>query len=90
MDISTAPRVPNDNDEPQQCDVCAAENSFVLYDNDKLCSECGYAPDSQEDSFDFDGNSDPWLSWWEYRRANYSGWYGENRVKFVGGFESPW
>lgn len=90
MDISTAPSVPNDDDEPTTCDVCSAENSYVLYDGDKVCSECGHAPDGRQEQFTTDDVADPWAEWFSHRRAEYAGWYGEDRIKFVGGFASAY
>lgn len=71
--------------EPFECD-CGGE--FVMYDGDKVCDDCGLLSGTESVDVDVDG---PWGDWWEERRSDrYSGWYGEDRVKFVGGFLSPW
>lgn len=91
MDIDTAPR-PEDPDEDRECGVCDAEESFVLYDNDKVCRNCGYVPGNGGTNGYNDNVFDQWSEWQEHRRENedYSGWYGEDRIKFVGGFLTPY
>ena len=90
--IETAPRADGaerkDEDESvDKCTHCGAERSYVLYDNDKVCKECGHVPTGSEGP---SNESDPWGEWWEHRSAEYSGFYGPNRIKFVGGFESAY
>jgi predicted amidophosphoribosyltransferase len=78
--INCAPRASN---EPFECPEC--EGEFVMHDNDKMCKDCGLlvGVDSGEDPSE-------WAEWEEHRRENYDGFYGEDRVKMVGGFAGVW
>jgi hypothetical protein len=73
------------DDEDDECPVCGAENSYALYDGDKVCSQCAHVPshDTREEE-----TVDEWTEWQQHRAERYSGWYGEDRIKFVGGFAS--
>lgn len=85
MELKTAPRHDEDGDE--ECAVCDGENTFVLYENDKVCKNCGHAPDSRGRS---ESGLNKWQQWHKHRHEEYSGFYGEERLKFVGGFVSAW
>lgn len=76
-----------EDEEPEECDVCGAEASFVKYDNDKTCKKCGYRP---TESTITSKKKSEWEQWWEHRSDMYSGLRGEDRVKMVGGFASAW
>lgn len=89
MNIETAPSATDGVDEEPTCGVCGAEGSFVLYDRDKVCIECGHAPDGGE-SLDAHNSGDRWVEWWQHRAANYDGFYGDGRIKMVGGFGSAY
>jgi len=84
MNLDTAPSVAYEDDE--ECNNCGATNSFVLYDNDKVCTECQHAPQTDATPT----TTDAWVEWWEHRDANYSGFYGSERIKMVGGFTGPY
>lgn len=85
MDIDAAP-VANEDDEDASCDDCGS-GTYVLYDGDKVCRDCGYLAQPQDSP-----TTDDWSTWVEHRRSNddYSGWYGENRIKMVGGFAAAY
>jgi hypothetical protein len=89
MEIETAPSTDNEDEE---CGICEAEGSFVLYDGDKVCKECGHAPagGSGRDSLSDGGGDTEWADWLQHRRDEYDGFYGEDRIKFVGGFASAY
>lgn len=74
--------------EEADCPLCGKENAYVLRDNDKVCEECNYMPRAETTV----ESADPWDEWHEHRRDNddYSGFTGENRIKFVGGFTSAY
>lgn len=79
MRLEVAPSV----DEGEECGLCGAEDAYVLYDNDKMCEECGYVPGVVVEE---DESLTEWAEWIRHRAKEYSGWYGEERVKFAGGF----
>jgi len=81
MNLDTAPSA--DEGRDTECNVCGAENSYVMYDGDKVCTECQHVPDSRNRH---SGSGDVWQQWFEHRRENYSGFTGPERVKMVGGF----
>ena len=85
MNLETAPRA--DEEEDSECAVCGAQNSFVLYDNDKVCRECQHVRGEARDT---SKSLNEWERWWQHRDANYSGFTGPDRIKMVGGFESVW
>lgn len=87
MTIENAPAV-EDADE-KECGLCEAEGTFVIHEGDKLCTECGHAPSSRRSTVETD-RKDEWQQWFEHRAEHYSGFYGEDRVKMVGGFESAY
>lgn len=83
MDIENAPQ--RHEDEERECGLCEAEGTIVVYDGDKVCKNCGHTPGPSRGTAD---EQDEWAEWFEHRREyeEYSGWFGENRIKFVGGF----
>lgn len=87
MGIDTAP-VANEDDEDAECDNCEG-GTYVLYDGDKLCRDCGYLAGSRPRQTE---DGDEWSSWQQHRRdhEDYSGWYGEDRIKMVGGFAAAY
>lgn len=90
MDIDTAPSAHDDqtdDDEDVECDVCGKTNSYVYYEGDKMCKSCGHVSDGSEG---VSSASNPWGQWWEHRAAEYSGFYGPDRIKFVGGFAAAY
>lgn len=76
-------------DEEGDCPNCGLENAYVLRDDDKVCENCNYMPRAVSHTPD---DTDEWEQWWEHRRQSdeYSGFEGENRIKFVGGFVLPY
>lgn len=74
--------------EPYECEEC--EGPIIIdHNEDKRCFDCGLltsTPSSRE------YRSNQWEEWDEERRTNdeYSGWYGEDRLKMVGGFVGAW
>lgn len=85
--IDQAKAVEYDEDEEvPTCEVCGAEGSYVLYDGDKTCKKCGDLPEQHEPNVDARSN---WERWWD-EREHYSGWHGENRIRFIGGFQSAY
>jgi hypothetical protein len=76
-----------EDEEPEKCEICGTEEPYVKYDNNKTCKCCGHLPNHSTSD---DDNSNPWQSWWEHRADMYSGFYGKDRVKMVGGFSSAW
>jgi len=85
MDIETAPSL---DEEDVECAVCDAEESFVIYEGDKVCKECGHAPSGGGRSVTTDDSE--WADWLQHRREEYDGFYGEDRIKFVGGFAAAY
>lgn len=72
--------------EPFECDGC--EGPLIMDDNgDKRCFDCGLLASAVEVEKE---TTNPWCEWREHRRENYSGWYGDERVKMVGGFLGAW
>jgi hypothetical protein len=86
MKLETAPTV--ESEEDVTCAVCDTENPFVLYDGEKVCTECGHTPTSGGRSVTHE--TDQWSSWLQHRRDEYDGFYGDERIKFVGGFEAAY
>lgn len=76
-------RAPEPENGPFECDEC--DGDMVLYDGDKVCEECGLLCGSADEE-----EISEWTQWRQHRDENYSGWYGEERVKMVGGFIGPW
>lgn len=87
MPVSNAQRV--EDDGQHDCPVCDAEAPYVLYDDDKMCKKCGHTPGSGGDG-GVTADDDEWADWRSHRREKYSGWFGPERVKFVGGFASAY
>lgn len=86
MNLETAPK--HDEGEDEECAICDGENTFVLYENDKVCKQCGHAPTSTDRPSD--NTETEWSRWEQHRREEYSGFYGDERIKFVGGFTSAY
>jgi ribosomal protein S27AE len=84
MNIDTAPQI---EDEERECPNCGEDGTFVRYDGDTVCSECHYTSTPSNRISD---REPQWSWWWKHRRDEYSGWYGDERVRMVGGFYSAW
>lgn len=89
MDIDTAPTADGEDDDDVECDNCAG-GTYVLYDGDKLCRDCGYIAGSGGGSRERE--VDDWAAWQQHRREHedYSGFHGPDRIKMVGGFASAY
>lgn len=93
MKLETAPRVEygDDEDDPINCPLCEGELTYVKYEHDTVCIECGHVRGAQQSRGQRTRTS-VWEEWWEHRRTSdeYEGWYGENRIRMVGGFRSSY
>lgn len=88
MNLENAPRP--DDEEDRECSICDSENSFVLYEGERVCKECGYAPTAGGTAVSTQNTSEEWDDWFEHRDEQYSGFHGTDRIKFVGGFASAY
>ena len=83
-----------DEDDNSECPLCDSEDAYVKYDDDIVCENCGHVRGGEgKPQYNIETEVRPlWHEWFEYRRENdeYSGWYGEDRIRFVGGFEGVW
>lgn len=62
----------------EECPLC--DGTFYRDSGELVCGDCCYAPiDEPEET------RDEWEKFWD-ERDEYDGWYGEDRVKMVGGF----
>ena len=86
MKLETAPSVEYDDEELMTCPICDGEDTYVEYDYDKVCIECGHVRGVPQSRW----QRTEWEQWWEHRRSEYSGWYGESRIRMVGGFSGVW
>lgn len=82
----TAGRQPDH--EPFECDECGGPIVIDGEDEDKFCASCGLL--TTVDTIEPDEVESDWEKWRDHRRDEYSGWYGEDRIRFVGGFKGPW
>lgn len=93
MDISNAPVA--DREDDAECDVESCGGTYVLYDNDRVCDECGHLSGTGNRNGDStmgyreEHLPEPWVEY-EKEREQYSGFYGEDRIKFPGGFASAY
>ena len=69
--------------EPYACDEC--DGPYIMHEGDKMCARCGLLSGSADTE-----EVDPWEEWREHRDEHYEGWTGEERIKMVGGFASPY
>jgi len=86
MNSKTAPSIPQPEDN-NECTLCGAEDSYVRYDSDTVCSNCGFTPQATASPTD---TETAWERFWSHRADEYSGHYGPERKKCVGGFEYPY
>jgi len=70
-----------------ECPVDECEGELLQADHERFCSECHTVMD--EATFP-NNNRSLYERWHEHRNKEYSGFYGEDRVKMIGGFEAPW
>lgn len=87
MRLEDAPRVGEDNQH--ECPICTSEGTYVLYEGDKMCAACGHVP-GVSNTLTSASEDDEWAEWREHRHEEYSGWYGRDRIKMVGGFVRPY
>lgn len=88
MEIDTAPTAERDGDA--ECDQDECNGEYVYYDGDRVCRSCGYVSGTGDDtavSYRNKHLTDARIAFERERRKDeYSGWYGPDRIKFVGGF----
>lgn len=77
----------SDGDETETCPKCDTAE-YVETEEDKYCPNCYYAPEGSQASRTLT-NQSAWSRWHEHREQ-YSGWFGSDRVRFVGGFLGCW
>lgn len=87
MDLDTARAFyDHDEEEPLECYLDGCGGTYVEYEGDKMCTECGHAPSADETNSD-DGTTllaeRRWVTFWN-TRSKQSGFYGHDRVRFVG------
>lgn len=68
----------------RDCDLCG-EETMVDTGRDEVCTNCWHAPDDRY----YETTDGPWEQFWDHREE-YSGFYGDERKKCVGGFTSPY
>lgn len=74
-----------DPESQHECPVCMAE-AYVLYEHEKMCANCGHTPSPEGSSGLVTTPREEWKDWHQHRREEYEGWYGEDRIRFPGGF----
>jgi hypothetical protein len=85
MKLKNAP-IP-EGEEERECPICDSEGSIVLHEGDKVCRECQFTTSSESQRRDRDTS---WADWHDHRDDEYDGFYGDGRIKFVGGFASAY
>jgi hypothetical protein len=72
----------------QECTVCE-DGTYIRLENEKVCDTCQHSPAK---NLTITTEKDVWTAFQTYRRENedYNGWYGPDRIKFVGGFAGPY
>jgi len=79
----------HDDETPLKCDVDGCDGVYVKYEYDKMCNECGHLEDQITESDRVLLSERRWHSF-EKERTNQSGFYGHDRIRFVGGVpQSP-
>ena len=78
----------HEDEEPLQCNIEECDGEMVKYENDKVCVECGY----MHDAAPIDSNSVLLAErrWVSHSDRSGDGYYGHDRVRFVGGYEAAW
>jgi len=69
-----------------ECPICE-DGEILKGEYEKMCDSCYTVIDS--DAFVHE-TEQPWEQWWDHRESEYSGLYGPERVKAVGGFVGVW
>lgn len=85
MNLENAP-IP-EGEEERECPVCEREGSIVLHDGDKVCRNCQFTTSSESQRR---REESAWDEWHDHRDDEYEGFYGDDRIKFVGGFSSAY
>jgi hypothetical protein len=92
MNVDDAPET---EDEENEGGIEGCDGTYVEYENDVICNECGHVrgTGTDKDAMNYRERHLP-DRWLEYERERakeqYNGFHGENRVKFVGGFAAPY
>jgi len=75
----------HEDEEPLGCDIDDCDGVMVKYENDKVCNECGYMYDTRPIGYEETTalSMRRWESFWDDRK-DQSGFYGHDRVRFVG------
>lgn len=69
-----------------ECPVCE-DGEILKGEYEKFCDSCHTVIDA--DAFVHEENG-VWEQWWDRRDSEYSGLYGHDRMKAVGGFGGVW
>lgn len=80
------------DDEDAACTRDGCDGTFVDMDHEHVCNRCGYVRGTggqEERSYRERHLPDEWVSF-EKERSQYNGFYGPDRIKFVGGFARPY
>lgn len=81
MDVETAPAA----DDDSECPICETDDAYVVVEHEKVCASCGYVPGPRRTN-----DRGAWEEWHQHRQSEYSGLYGPERVKMVGGFAAAY
>lgn len=92
MNLNRRPVADSDDDDAE-CDVTGCEGTYVMHEHDRVCMHCGHISGTGEKNADYRERHmpDPWVRFEKARNSEkYDGFYGPDRVKFVGGFVSAY
>lgn len=70
----------------ETCPVCE-DGELLQHEHERFCASCHTVIDS--DTFP-DSTDSLWERWWSHRTDEYDSFYGDERVRMVGGFTRPW
>lgn len=70
-----------------ECPTEDCEGELLQAEHERFCNECYTVMD--EATFP-NNNRSLYARWHEHRRSEYSGFYGSDRVKMIGGFSRPY
>lgn len=90
MKIRNAPVA--DHDDDAECEIADCGGEYVLYDHDCVCRRCGHisgTEDTSDEGYREECLTEEWVQY-ERKRAEYDGFYGHERIKFIGGFASSY
>lgn len=87
MRLEDSPRT-DEYGEDAQCNVEGCGGTYVRYENDITCRECGHMYD-EHTTVDPLSTEGAWERFWNERK-DYDGHYGHDRKRCVGGFVSSY